>query len=178
MAGSISAIVNARVKDLPWSLIRAAAYAHAVPPTLVAALVLKTSGGAFWKSELRPTFPLGRIVTPELFAKKHGTSVRTEVLAQMHTYGYLQLVGAAARWLGFEGHLPQVALPETGLLWGCKYLAWVLAKHGLESGIAAFAVAGEPALRSVTDLERLVNQEFVADVLREREMLEQEGSLL
>lgn len=165
---------------MPWPLIRAAARESRVSPLLVGALILRVSGGAFWRSELRPTFPAGRIILPELHARRLGTSVRMEVLAQMHTYGHLQLVGAVARWLGFEGHLAQLSLPESGLTWGCRYLAWLLGKLEREEAIAAFGVAGEPLVRSAADPERLVNQAFVTDVLRslqELKGLEKEGRL-
>lgn len=96
------------------------------------------------------------------YARLVHISLATEQIAQKFSWGLGQVMGSTARWLGFQGILPQLCDPETGIHWMCEYFTKNCLKYTkLEEQIAAYN-AGSPRR---TPEGALVNQEYVYKVL-------------
>ena len=79
-------------------------------------------------------------VIPAKFAHINFITIETEVALQKFSWGLCQVMGATARWLGFQGPLPVLCEPETNLNWCCRYLCRLRDEYGgiLENVIAAY----------------------------------------
>lgn len=73
----------------------------------------------------------------------------------------MQIMGATARWLGYDGALPALYKPENNLFWGCKYLGRLQDKYGEGDEMVASYNAGSP--RKNAD-GKFVNQYYVDTV--------------
>jgi len=148
--------------------IRIAAGRHAVEPELVAAVVAQESHGIrsanrperkwhlMWDvrrwDRFRP-LTLAEIdseAPPDDFhaltEDEFGSGTRTqEWWAQQMGLGLMQVQGATARWLGFRApFLLELLFPDNALEYGCRYLAFLRARHPLEDAISAYN-AGAPS---------------------------------
>ncbi len=147
---------------LPWDLIRRVAARHALDPLLVAAMIQVESGGQEAATRYEPGYRW--LSEPERWARELGISKDTEVIAQAHSYGLLQIMGGTARGLGYTGYCAALIGEELGLEWGCRYLARCFDRfHSSELAIAAYN-AGSP--RDVAPKDgRIDNQAYVDKVL-------------
>lgn len=59
---------------------------------------------------------------PEVFSKKFSVSLDTEKALQRFSYGLMQVMGGTARYIGYEGRLLDLVVPEIGIEWGARYL--------------------------------------------------------
>lgn len=59
---------------------------------------------------------------PERYAQMQDISLETEKQLQKFSYGLSQLMGGTARWLGFNGFLPELCDPLTNVQWMMVYL--------------------------------------------------------
>lgn len=55
---------------------------------------------------------------------------KTERIHQATSWGLMQVMGAVARELGFDGPMPQLCDPHYGIKYGAKKLSQLLTKHG------------------------------------------------
>jgi soluble lytic murein transglycosylase-like protein len=101
-------------------LARERAEAHSLDPDLVCAIVEQESGWEPLAIRYEPAFQK-RYVEPLGLGQ-------TETVARSISWGLLQLMGQAARELGFKGHMGQLLDPAVGLEWGCKHFANKLAR--------------------------------------------------
>ena len=80
-------------------------------------------------------------------------------------WGLMQIQGAAARRLGYDGWLPELSVPVMNLEWGLRYISHLtelfFKRHGYAGVIAAYH-SGNP--RRVG--ENYVNQVYVDKVMR------------
>lgn len=98
--------------------------------------------------------------TSEL-CKKTSTTLATERAHQATAWGLMQVMGAHAREMGFEGSLPALCMPEIGLFYGAQRLKKFLNRYSLEDAISAYQ-AGIPVVLN----HQYKNQDYVDDVLR------------
>ncbi len=144
------------------ALVERIATQYALPENLILAMVQVESRGNPWAMRYEPAF-LVRYVHP--MPQRFGPiSVETERSARATSWGLLQIMGETARSLGYkETYLSALCDPQTGLEWGCKYLAAQWAKYygsmGLDAVIAAYN-AGTPRLVNGV----LRNAQYVAKV--------------
>jgi len=89
-----------------------------VDGALVCAVVEKESSWETWAIRYEPAFRARYVAPLEL--------PPTAEIARSMSWGLMQLMGQSARELGFNGPLPQICDPATGLLWGAKKLARVI----------------------------------------------------
>lgn len=142
---------------------------YALPEVLVRAIVQVESGGNrhamrverryTWLWDVRRKRPFATTaaraeerVPPPDFESAAGLSTITEWIGQQTSWGYMQVMGAVARELGYTAHFPGLSDPLEGLHYGCRHLARLrdrfLASHGWR-GVAAAYNAGTPRLSGV-----------------------------
>lgn len=124
------------------NIILDAANEHGIDPRLILAICIVESGNrgnvARYESHYKWTF------MPAEHAKRLGITEPTEYQLQKFSWGPMQIMGATARELGYNGFLPELCVPQVGILWGCIYLKKLLAKHGdVQDAVAAYN-AGHP----------------------------------
>ena len=56
----------------------------------------------------------------------------------------MQLMGATARYMKFDGQLPALYKPENNIYWGCKYLAHLKERYGDGEALVSSYNAGSP----------------------------------
>ena len=138
------------------SVVDSKARSMNLPPHLVRAIIsVESSGdplairhepGYRWLWDVRAARPYrgehDRLPAPP------GVSGPTELMQQQTSWGIMQVMGATAREMGFQGKfLSELCEFETGLHYGCLYLDrlrrrfW--SRHGWE-GVAAAFNAGSP----------------------------------
>jgi len=164
----------------PTDIIEIAQH-HGLEPALVRAVIsVESSGNQFaWRTEhhyrylwdVQKKVPFRKITQQESqseqapidFRAKIG-SRNTEWVGQQASWGPMQIMGAVARELGFEGHFPELCgLP--GVEYGCKKLSKLVDryydKYGMEGVVAAYN-AGSPILVA----GRYANRDYVNKVFR------------
>lgn len=104
------------------------------------------------------------IKNPAKHAHRHNITKDTEVVLQQMSWGILQIMGATARDLGYNGFIPELLVPEVGVHWGVKYLARLLKKYDkMEDAIASYN-AGSVRKNEDGTYE---NQTYVDKVMKE-----------
>ena len=95
------------------------------------------------------------------FAKYQRITPETEQALQSQRYGLMQILGANARRLGFDGPLPALYKPENNLYWACRQMARLQEKqnYGPEFWQAyRRANGGKDDLEYVAALARLYDE--------------------
>lgn len=156
-------------------LITKAARQHGIPSKLLKAIVEVESAGDPWAVRYEPNFrwlwniaedePWKGDTQDDSVPAPAGASEPTERRCQAMSFGLVQIMGATARELGFDGpFLTQLCDPELNLEYGCKYLKRLYRRFGGEygwEGIAAAYNAGSPRK---TDDGSWENQDYVDKV--------------
>lgn len=143
-------------------LIRNAATNHVLDYRLVGAIVQMESGGIPYRTRYEKAW--GNFLTPDTYAKMLGITRDTEAMAQAHSYGLMQIMGATARGLGFKGYLSSIVLSDIGLDWGCRYLAiqFDRFKKDIHQTISSYN-AGTPSYDHISG--KFQNQSYVDGVM-------------
>lgn len=131
-----------------------------VPPELVCAIVEAESGGD------SHTCNYEALSTTAMQAQRPPkSSIDTESVCQKMRWGLMQIQGATARRLGYNGWLSELSVPLLNLEWGIRYLVHLtelfFKRHGYAGIIAAYH-SGNP--RKICD--NYINQVYVDKVLR------------
>jgi soluble lytic murein transglycosylase-like protein len=107
------------------ALARRVGVAHGIEPQLVCAVIEQESAWNPWAVRYEPGF-LSHYVAPFYTAGKLSA---TEAYTRSMSWGLMQVMGQVARELGFkEQSLAELCDPATGIEFGCKVLAALLAK--------------------------------------------------
>jgi len=82
-------------------------------------------------------------IAPLYTANKVGV---TEAYARSFSWGLMQVMGQTAREMGYDGDLPGLCHPETGIEVGCRVLAHKLAVNegNLQAALQAYNGGGNP----------------------------------
>ena len=152
---------------LPLNIIKSEAERADVDPTLVAAICWQESAGKTYATRYEPKFKY--LFNVRQYASSQGHSKATEENQQKQSYGLMQIMGATARWLGYNGALGALYQPKQNLYWGIKYLKHHLEKHGNVADAVASYNAGSPR-RTVGNMYE--NQEYVDSVFDKMKWLE------
>lgn len=155
------------VMKLDWRDICQAADAHELSPFLVAAVVMTESGGNAFATRYEPKYRWVTEDAPKI-AKRLGLSPETEHFQQMTSWGLMQCMGGTARYLGFDGHLSELTIPDVGLDFGCRYLKSKTKGVSVEAGLSAYN-SGTARKKIDGSFE---NQTYVDKVLRYLKELE------
>ncbi|GFK93539.1 hypothetical protein NNJEOMEG_01373 [Fundidesulfovibrio magnetotacticus] len=140
---------------------------HGLPETLVEAVVNVESGGDTWAIRYEPRFFERYLRDNPGVRAKAPCSLETERRAQATSWGLMQVMGATARAMGFDGpFLSALGDPDQGLEVGCACLARQrdrhLAAHGWQGVAAAYNAGG---VRREPD-GRFANQDYVDKIAR------------
>ena len=143
-------------------LVKETSLRHGLPPGLVRSVVAVESGGNAWAIRYEPAF-FERYVKPDASVRPVSPcSAETEKRARATSWGLMQVMGATARGLGFEGaYLSQLCDPATGLDLGCKLLARLRDKHKAAHGWAGVVAAYNAGSPRKDGQGRFVNQAYV-----------------
>lgn len=113
-----------------------------VDANLIRAITWKESQGQTWKNRFEPAMKDTQLWHPDVYSKKLFISRPTEEANQKNSWGLMQVMGATARWQGFESDLPMLLLPQIGLFYGTKYLRYLFDRLGDEDHVVAAYNAG------------------------------------
>lgn len=111
---------------------------HGIDPSLALAIADHESNGIKqFSARFEPKYKW--LFNPDRFASKYVISLETEQMLQRFSYGPMQVMGATARWLGFEDPLPALIYVENSVKYGIMYLKKMLEKYPKElDAIAAY----------------------------------------
>ena len=147
---------------IPFNMIYGIAQKHGVDPLLVAAMVWKESRGDCLASRHEAHYNDDWLVEPEKYARKFLLEVEHEKYLQKTSWGYMQVMGATARWLGFTGQHPKLTQPNVGLEYGCKYLKRQLDRYKVTTDAIAAYNAGSVRKNG---MGQYINADYVRDVM-------------
>lgn len=143
------------------SLIVSTARGAQVPPELALGIIEIESGGDRYAAKINPTYPY----TMMQAKRPAGCSVDVERLFQKTAWGLMQVMGATARELGFDGWLSELVVPETNVRLGIEFLGRKMSQYferdGIEGVVAAYN-GGAPRRRPDG---KFVNQTYVDRVM-------------
>lgn len=91
-------------------------------PLMVLAMIDTESAGCRWVTRYEPNWAYFTQI--ERFARtvKPNITVQTERMLQATSWGLMQIMGAVARELGHDGHIPELLQPRVNILFGTKKL--------------------------------------------------------
>ena len=113
---------------LPLNIIYSRAAEFKIDPLIVASIIWVESKGFVYAARFEPNYKYTFRV--DHFAKYQGITKTTELNLQKTSFGLMQIMGATARWLKYDGALPALYKPENNIYWGCKYLNYLQNQHG------------------------------------------------
>lgn len=97
---------------------------------LVGGIAEAESGLRVYASRYEPGYKY--LDNPSVWANKfkpYGLSIDTEKYGQRVSFGLMQIMGATARWMGFdEPFLTELFVPKTNVYYACKYIRWLYLK--------------------------------------------------
>lgn len=156
-----------------WSNVSRIAKSYAFDPVLIAAFIAQESGGIPQRSRFEPAWHFYN--APEKFAAQLGISAETEKQLQSFSWGLMQIMGAAARDMGYAGFLNQLCDPDIGLSVSCKFLDEKRKKYPeLKDMISSYNM-GTP---KKTAAGLYVNQAYVDGVVNHANVLRGEASAI
>ncbi|MDR2522554.1 MAG: transglycosylase SLT domain-containing protein [Synergistaceae bacterium] len=136
-----------------------------VPPELVLALIEAESGGNPYAARLTANYPY----TVMQASRPSACDLSTENIMQKTAWGLMQLMGATARSLGFDGWLPELAEPKVCLPLGAEYLKRLMGRYHEKYGLAGVVSACNTGTPRTRPDGKFVNQGYVDKVLKTME---------
>jgi len=152
----------------PWyNHVEAISSKYDIDPKLVKAIIEVESSNEVYAVRHEPYFRW--LYNVEDYTGLQTTA--TEETMQKTSWGLMQIMGATARELGFEGRfLVELINPETNIEYGCKYLAGLRDRfQHLDSQIAIFddnKVAAYNAGSPRRENGEFVNQDYVDKIIQ------------
>ncbi len=139
------------------SAIATGAQRYGLDPALVAAIVRQESGGnpdairfepkSRLVVDVRTWSPFRKLDEAEVVMARpplgwHSVSpcsLATEWMAQRTSWGLMQVLGATARDVGFQGAFLSALLdPAEGVEWGCRFLKRLTSRWPVEQAVSAY----------------------------------------
>ena len=116
-----------------------------LPPEMILAIIDTESDGNPYAATYHANYSWINMQTKRCYAAD--CHPNTESVLQRTAWGLMQIMGATARNIGFEGWLTELTIPVINIAIGMKYLAGLseryLESHGIDGVIAAYN-AGSP----------------------------------
>lgn len=131
-------------KRLPLETIKAIAIEQGLDYRLVAAICMQESSGNSFATRFEPTYKW--VYNVNELTRSVGCTANTMMVMQMTSWGMMQVMGAVAYENGFspKQYCTQLVLPHVGILYGCKLLKKLWAKHDTIDKVIASYNAGNP----------------------------------
>lgn len=146
---------------LPWDIIQVVAQKEQVDSKLLAAVATHESSGNQWAIRYEPAYHY--LYRPQDYSSLLNCSLDTEICLQKFSFGYMQLMLAVARELGFKGNAGELFDRETNFTYGARHLKRFLDKYNdIPKALSSYN-AGSPR---VTGAGKFVNAAYVDSVLR------------
>lgn len=152
---------------LPMALIKRIALEKRIDAKLIAAIIIVESGGNQFAQQYQPNFHY--FYNLETSARIAGHTYLTERVGQATSHGLMQIMGATARNLGFEGPFGRLYDPEINLRLGSNYINQLQKKYESEADVISAYNMGTPR-KDQTGL--YLNQYYVDRILKEKKGLE------
>lgn len=147
------------MEHLDTDLLQRAADSCDLDLVLLAAIVQTESAGV--PARVRYEGHYRWLVDPPHHAERLGITADTETVLQRCSWGLMQVMGATAREMGFDRHLPELCDPALGLLYGGLYFKRQFARYkNIQDAIAAYNAG---SVRLIGD--KYENQLYVDKVL-------------
>lgn len=127
-----------RKKHLP--IVKRLAKANNIPFRLLDAIITTESSYDQWAVRYEVNFKVNEDVV--VFARKNGTTRATEVELEKFSWGLGQVMGGTARWLGYDGPLPLLCMPEQNILVMVKFINWLQNRYTDNDEVIAAYNAG------------------------------------
>lgn len=135
---------------------------YGIPAALIRAIISVESGRDNYAIRYEPYYQW--LYQPEYYAKKHYITVSTETMAQKTSWGPMQVMGAVARELGFDGRfLSELTDPDVGIKYGTMHLKNQYNRYNDWTDAIAAYNAGSARKK---DDGKYVNQIYVDKVLK------------
>lgn len=117
---------------------------HGLDPCLALAIAEQESGWRPWAHKYEPGYRWLWPSRSEMYCPR-GVTRSTELVAQMTSWGLMQVMGAVAREHGFRAaFLAELCDPATGAEYGCRLLAHLLSRWPrVEDAVSSYN-AGHP----------------------------------
>jgi len=132
---------------------------YSVDPNLVKAICRKESNWISWRTRYEEAWKY--FYFPLKYSQKLGITFKSESNLQATSFGFMQVMGAVARELGFDDYLTKLSLPDIGLLFGVKKLAQLHTTHDDIRDVISAYNAGTPTKLA----GKYVNEDYVVDVM-------------
>lgn len=123
-------------------IIKAVSQKYGLDPDLVWSIVKTESSANTWAVRFEPNYKW--LWYPRETAEKYQITYDTMVILQKCSFGPMQVMGALAYELGFDGLPHMLCQPEIGIEFGCKNLKRLFTKYDNESDVIAAYNAGSP----------------------------------
>ena len=143
---------------MPWPVISKEADRNGLDCILVASIIQTESGCRQYVARFEAKYRW--LVRPTQMGNTLEITPETEEIFQKMSFGYMQIMGATARDLGFKGQLPELFDINTNIKYGCKYLKTLQDKYGDEPSVISSYNAGSPRKHG----EMFVNESYVDKV--------------
>lgn len=144
---------------LPWDKITSISKHFDIDRILLGSIILTESFGE--DSITRYEQHYKYLYDPKSFAKRLRTTETTEIIHQRTSWGLCQIMGALARELGFDRHLPNLIDPEINLLYACRHLKNLFVNYKDQKKVISAYNAGSPIVSNGV----FQNQKYVDKVL-------------
>lgn len=133
---------RAWVFSLPWDVISEVAEEQNVPRNLLAAIVFVESGGDRYATRFEKDYKY--LFEVKKCAQASRITETTEMMLQMTSWGFCQLMGAVAREYGLKGSILELQDPKTNLIYACKLIKRLATRFKEGDDIIAAYNAGTP----------------------------------
>jgi len=145
---------------LPWDEIEDASDASGIPENVIAAIALTESAGDRYACRFEKDYKW--VFEVKKSASQARITETTEMMLQMSSFGYMQLMGAVAREFGLNGSILQLLEPALNFKYACLLLKRLAKKYKDKADIFAAYNAGS-AIKTIQG--KYKNQEYVDKVL-------------
>lgn len=127
-------------------------------PNLICAFIWQESAGDPRAARFEPTCKYN--FKGKKFAEMLHISEATEVNFQNCSWGLMQVMGCKARELEYQEHLPDLRVPEIGILYGCKVIEGLQKRYRMMDDLIAAYNAGSALRRD----NKYINNDYVEAV--------------
>jgi soluble lytic murein transglycosylase-like protein len=152
---------------LPSGSIMISAAQYNISPILLTAIILVESSGN--KFAVRHQRNYRYLYKVSAFSKLLNINYTTEKTFQKTSHGYVQIMGATARYLGFTGYPAQLYEADINIRYGAKLLGQLRRRYGNDLDTISAYNQGQP-LKTKKGFYK--NQEYVNRVLKKMRFLE------
>jgi len=149
-------------REVNVSLVHKYARRFEVDPYLLLAIIdVENAPWNIWSSRYEENYSYFTI--PDHFAKLNGISRKTELILQKCSWGLAQIMGGTARFMGYQGPIPALIVPDKNLYWMARFVAKLQSDFGVRNEVISAYNQGSPEKKADGSYK---NQDYVDKVLK------------